>query len=314
MCDGFGKTPYTFYLAYVCSTADLEQIANATIHTETSIDNIGTVVTTFNQLDHFVEIAKSTYPELSDYEIATFLLDYTNQEYHDLPTDQILIFLTYDNITISNSYIRVDGEGDTHISSIEAIPYSDWESTDGYMKISTGYTHKKTVGKEKYYTVWARATWIKFPAIALQDAFAIGTTGTFDDSFDEFATVSQTYFCPKCNNRLTFENRRVTKASPVDYDLSLNYNNFVPAINFEALVPRCDLCHEHAKDHYFSAYLTYGVIADTSVNIQAGYGHTTIGLGDVSISIDNNGTPSFSIAGFKSHVVPYVARAVTLTY
>jgi hypothetical protein len=54
------------------------------------------------------------------------------------------------------------------------------------------------------------------------------------------------------------------------------------------------------------------MIADESVNIQAGYAHKTIGFGDISVGIDVNGTPSFSAS--VATVVPYVARAVTVTY
>lgn len=51
------------------------------------------------------------------------------------------------------------------------------------------------------------------------------------------------------------------------------------------------------------------MIADESVNIQAGYAHKTIGFGDISVGIDVNGTPSFSAS--VATVVPYVARAAT---
>lgn len=47
-------------------------------------------------------------------------------------------------------------------------------------------------------------------------------------------------------------------------------------------------------------------------HIQAGYAHKTIGFGDISVGIDVNGTPSFSAS--VATVVPYVARAVTVTY
>ena len=54
------------------------------------------------------------------------------------------------------------------------------------------------------------------------------------------------------------------------------------------------------------------MIADESVNIQAGYAHKTIGFGDISVGIDVNGTPSFSAS--VATVVPYVARAVSYTH
>lgn len=83
-------------------------------------------------------------------------------------------------------------------------------------------------------------------------------------------------------------------------------------MHFVPISPRCDYCTGGARDYYFSAYIRYGMIADESVNIQAGYAHKTIGFGDISVGIDVNGTPSFSAS--VATVVPYVARAVTVTY
>lgn len=57
-------------------------------------------------------------PAISDYEIATYILDYTGQEYQDLPEEEILSFLTYDNISTSSSYVRVDDEGNTIVSNL----------------------------------------------------------------------------------------------------------------------------------------------------------------------------------------------------
>lgn len=63
-------------------------------------------------------------------------------------------------------------------------------------------------------------------------------------------------------------------------------------MHFVPISPRCDYCTGGARDYYFSAYIRYGMIADESVNIQAGYAHKTIGFGDISVGIDVNGTPS----------------------
>ena len=54
------------------------------------------------------------------------------------------------------------------------------------------------------------------------------------------------------------------------------------------------------------------MIADETVNIQAGYAHKTVGLGDISVGIDATGTPSFSVG--RGSVTEYIARPVTVTY
>lgn len=104
----------------------------------------------------------------------------------------------------------------------------------------------------------------------------------------------------------------ISSSNTIDEDLSFDYERFIPVMHFVPISPRCDYCTGGARDYYFSAYIRYGMIADESVNIQAGYAHKTIGFGDISVGIDVNGTPSFSAS--VATVVPYVARAVTVTY
>lgn len=291
---------------------DLNSLATLNIQVSTSTDENGATKTTFSNLDAFIDSAHSMYPDLSDYEIATFLMDYTGQQYYDLPEEEILHFLTYDNITTSTSYLLIDSEGDASLSFSDAVPYDSdlWPSPDGYMKISTSYTYRKTVGNENYFTVSARATWLKFPSVALEDAFVLGTTGTFDDDYSEYSSVSQTFNCIKCS-RNTYRNRSVSQTKAVDGDLSLDYENYVPSMHFVPISPRCDYCENGGHDEYFSVYIRYGMLSDESVNLQAGYGHKTLGIGSISVGVDITGTPSFS-AGLAT-VKSYIARPVTVS-
>lgn len=147
------------YPAFASNEAiDLDEIAETTIQITEKTDDTGTPSTTFDGLDRFTSQVHLTYPSLSDYEIATFILDYTGQEYHDLPEEQILEILDYTNITTSISYIKVDDTGAPHFCDTPYIPFADWTSTDGYMKIVTSYSYTKTVNGEKYYAVSSSAT------------------------------------------------------------------------------------------------------------------------------------------------------------
>lgn len=295
------------------SSSNLESMASSLIEISETTDTNGSVTITYTNLDTFIETARLTHPELSDLEIAKFLLDYIGQEYNDLPDSEILHFLTYTNITSSTSFIRIDQDGHTYVSSTDYVPYADWTSTDGYMQITTEYSHVNTIGNEKYYAIWARAKWINFPAIAMQDAFVLGTSGTFDDSYSEYASVQQAFSCVTGCQLDTYRNRTVTATSPVDFDLTLEYANYLPVIRFVPIAPRCDYCSGPGRDEYFTAFLRYGIIADESVNIQAAYGHKTFGLGDISIGFDIAGTPSFS-SGISITVEEYIARPVTVHY
>lgn len=292
---------------------NLQIVAENCINVTQTADNEGYITTTFTHLDDFISEVRKEYPTISDYDIATFIYEFTNQEYSDLPENEIILILDCDNITTSETFIRIDDEGNSHISGTDAVPLADWTSTDGYMKITTTYSHLKTVGNEKYYYVSARGTWQKYPAIALQDAFALGTSGTFDDSYSEYGSVSQTFKCKSgCGHTYTYRDRSVSSTSQTDGDLTLKYNNIVPTMHFVPISPRCDYCGGNSTDHYFSVYLRYGMIADESVNIQAGYAHKTVGVGNISVGIDITGTPSFSCS--LSTVEEYIARPVTVTY
>lgn len=112
------------------SSTDLSAIADATIQVTQTTSESGAITNTFNNLDDFVNAVHTANPAISDYEIATYILDYTGQEYQDLPEEEILSFLTYDNISTSSSYVRVDDEGNTIVSNFDAIPLADWSRLD----------------------------------------------------------------------------------------------------------------------------------------------------------------------------------------
>ena len=295
------------------TTVDLESIATATIQITEAPDEYGNIITTFDNLDGFINSAKSTYPMLSDYEIAVFLMEYTYQNYNNLPEEEILHFLTYDNVTTTSSYIAVNDEGNFFLPDASHVLSSPWPTPDGYMEITTSYSYRKTVGQEKYYEVWARAVWLRYPAIALEDAFVLGTSGTFDDSYNEFGSVVQVFECLSGCTRNTTRSRSVSNTTPEDFDLTMTYgSSYVPELHFFPISPCCDYCPGQSRDSSFVTYIRYGMIADESVNIQAGYAHKTFGVGNISVVIDVAGAPSFS-AGLST-VTEYIARPVTVYY
>lgn len=72
------------------SSTDLSAIADATIQVTQTTSESGAITNTFNNLDDFVNAVHTANPAISDYEIATYILDYTGQEYQDLPEEEIL--------------------------------------------------------------------------------------------------------------------------------------------------------------------------------------------------------------------------------
>ena len=63
------------------SSTDLSAIADATIQVTQTTSESGAITNTFNNLDDFVNAVHTANPAISDYEIATYILDYTGQEF-----------------------------------------------------------------------------------------------------------------------------------------------------------------------------------------------------------------------------------------
>jgi peptidoglycan hydrolase CwlO-like protein len=59
------------------SSTDLSAIADATIQVTQTTSESGAITNTFNNLDDFVNAVHTANPAISDYEIATYILDYT---------------------------------------------------------------------------------------------------------------------------------------------------------------------------------------------------------------------------------------------
>lgn len=291
-------------------TEGISRIADSTIQVTTTTNEDGSTLTTYSNIKSFVETVHNTLPEASDDEIALFLVSYTGQNIEIIPSDDALEMLTYNSISTTASIVVVDDEGTSTVYPGGVMPAVLWTSDDECMQIDTCFGERFVLDGETYYNVWATAKWLDYPAICMQDAFVIGTSGAFDDSVNEVGRVNQTFKCRDCN-RYTYWNRSVNKDDTVDDDLSLEYETFVPVLHFDPITARCEHCGDYnADDILFTVYLKYGMIADETVNIQSGYAHKTLGIGNISVGIDIAGTPSFSAS--LSTVKKYIARPVTV--
>ncbi len=298
-------------------TADLNEIANETIYLTEELQDSGAKVITYNNISSFFETAHSLHPNIPDEQLASFVIEFIGQDSSALPEEDLHNVLQYDSISTSSSFFKITQDGEFQELSEEEtlMPFDIFTSTDGYMQLDTSFSLKKTVGSNKYFSVWTYATWLKWPAVALNDVLILSTTGTFDSSAFESAYVNQSFKCNSLSNcpQYTLRQRTVNKNRPVMDDLTLKYSNYTPYISFTPISPRCDYCTGGmgpAKDVYFKAYLSYGIITTNTCNIQAHYGHTTFGITNIQVSIkdgDVNITP-----GFGATVQPYTARAVTV--
>ncbi len=70
-------------------------------------------------MDAFTQAARRQYPNLSDYEPAQFLMDYMGMDSEGIPEEEALKLLTYDNLSLTSTYLKVNDEGIVEMTAEE---------------------------------------------------------------------------------------------------------------------------------------------------------------------------------------------------
>lgn len=76
-------------------------------------------VSTYEHMDAFTQAARRQYPNLSDYEPAQFLMDYMGMDSEGIPEEEALKLLTYDNLSLTSTYLKVNDEGIVEMTAEE---------------------------------------------------------------------------------------------------------------------------------------------------------------------------------------------------
>ena len=278
--------------------------------------------TTYKVIDCFIEQMRCAYPDVSDLELAVFILQFTHQSVENLPDKIILRALEAKEIVTQTEYIQVDSSGGQTILSLQELqcalteelysetitPQDTWTSSNGYMKIETVCTFTKKVGEKRYYTVSAKADWLKMPICFFEDVLAIAHTGKFNDEVKEFGYKYQNNICCgtvlKYNDSTNFPHGKLSLDYPSTTGTALRFKLQKP-INCNRSV----LAHFKAAQS-ISAYLTYGIIVEQAgiLNVRSAYCHKEVAVGSIGVSCTSGGI-SFSLAGLKHD---YNARIITV--
>lgn len=299
----------------------MRSLAEQTISIVTeTIDNSTQI--TYKNIDTFIEKTHCLYPAVSDLEIAKFVLQYTNQGTENLPDEIILRAIESKEVTTREDYIAVDASGAQTSLSIQELqqalateaceetisPQDVWISSNGYMKIETVCSFTKKQGEQRYYTVSARAEWLKMPVCFFEDVLAIAHTGKFDDSYPEFGYKYQDNICCESVYKHNLSTNFPTKDISFDYPSATG-----TALRFKLQAPLN--CYKPVIAHIkmaksISAYLIYGIIVDApgTLNVKSAYCHKEVAVGSIGISCVSGGI-SFSLSGFKHD---YNARILTV--
>ena len=300
----------------VCATSepyDLKEVADRVIDIEQTIDN-DACITVYSNLDVFVEEAYMQFPQINNIQLAQFLSDYTEQEIDVHTEDMAMFLLKLNNIHTTCQLFPVNKDNREIISPPINGLRDTWNSSDNYMKIVTSYSYQFHDSLGDHYKVWATATWKVMPGILLEDVFVLGSSATFDDSYVENGYCSLTYRCdePTCLASSLFY-RNVNKNSTSNNGLKLQYSSGYPYIRFNVIGGYCKTCYS-SNTHLekYSAFDAYQVIANGTEMIYACYGHKTLGLSGLTVSISSAGV--VSIGGLAIVHTDYAARGVTLSH
>lgn len=321
---------------YVCASEEsltLDDIAEEYI----SLSNQNNEVI-YSNLAEFYDQVRIHIPEISDIELAEYLICYADLNYENADDIEKLEVLEFVELRKScelyclkeDSISEIDNQ---FILSSEStvMPLADWESEDGYLLIKTncGVGEKQSNG-DTAYVLSADATWLKEPSIRLVDTFAITYGGAFDDSFDITATLNRSETCTWCGNKPAINenekygpdsdgvSRLTQSSSAIELDFS-QANSIGMKFSVARVgcyhVPSSDttVSYNYAKYGTLSVSLKFRVLVSSTTEAKAAYAHKTFGL-DVDIGAtvqEKSVTPTFSVS-IISVANTYVAPPVTL--
>ena len=102
--------PFNIYANQKSDNQSIILIADEIINKEISYSQNSTAIT-YKNIESFINYIKENIENISEIDLAKFIIDYTGQEYDGLSEEIILETLNYKEITVSTNYIRVSNDG-----------------------------------------------------------------------------------------------------------------------------------------------------------------------------------------------------------
>lgn len=292
----------------------------------------------YSNLTEFYNQVRMHIPEISDIELAEYLICYADLGYEYADDIEKLEVLEFVELRKSCELYCVAEDSISEIENLSALssnsmvmPLAEWESEDGYLFIETncGVAVKQSNG-DTAYVLSAEATWLKEPSIRLVDTFAITYGGAFDDTYDITATLYRSETCTFCGRKPYVNAKEIygpdsdgvsrLKQSSSSIELDFSQAN---SVGMKFSVARVGCYHVPSSDSTVSYnYATYGtlsvtlkfrVLVSSTTEAKVAYAHKTFGA-DVDIGATVEGksvTPTFSVS-LVSMANTYVAPPVTL--
>lgn len=311
---------------------NLQSLANEYItvsHTENE--------TIYSNIQEFYAAAHAELPSVSDIDLAKAVMERTNQDYSNMSNDVILEVLDFTEITSVEEVYHTLEDGTVEVLTVEeaqaildnpCAPMAEWESDDGYMKMTT-YASAGTKGAYGTpFTLSCTAKWLKYPAFRLTDTLAIVYGGTFDDSYTIYSTFKETGSCAQCGRTFSWDETEsygkevgnnnphfITNSSMIELDFAqaqaIGAKHDIKVVS--CVHPVAGTTANFASTTKMESYIRFRVLCNSTTEARAAYAHTKLaGTISISGSVSSTGvSPSFSGA-LNIIAAKYTAAPLTL--
>lgn len=255
-------------------------------------------------------------------------LGYTEEDIASIKQEEIdLILSEAADITVTQSYVKVDADGNTkevspqecmraveeikqneaeqlETASVAARSYSNdgynrEDSNDGYMRITTmaSYVHPGASGEKGWYNVSGTFTWLIMPTYRMTDAMSLYADECMwsqnqKDYYSSFTHKAFNYH----NNTLSYTNEKTTEDRVLNRD-GVYYKWKLP-------ISTNDIAHKNVYNvYYMSFYIRAKVQAKNSIstnnfNVFTHYEHTYSALNiQPSFGWSTGSMPGVSVTG-----------------
>ncbi len=319
--------------AYAQGSETIDEIADRLIITSIE-EHDDYIIKSYKNISAFVSEVKDKFADYTDAEIGSFLIEYTGQgKAEDYDEPYLIEKASHSEINIQEEFMKAEEDGTTSVVSREEVSNAminelimplastmhPWNSDDGYMKLTTMYELAKKVGTKKYYTIVAKAEWLKAPTFRFKDVICIANTGVYDNTYNNYARYAQSLSCLGYDGAA----HHTTKVYNEKYKdgTGSGVEILYPSVNdagarVDLKVLSCPYTPNQSSGHseklnYMHALIRYRIICEEGklYNIQGAYCHAKVGVGSIGVSISTGASISFSLVGFKSE---YRGEPVTI--
>lgn len=293
-----------------------------------------TTKTEIRNIDYYALAVKQRNPNTTDLDLGrTVLLALGDNEsfIDNLPDEKVIEATQYTSMVKTESFFMQSTTGEiielseddyncgiasqhetetifTNSPLLAPASYNQTETQNSYLKItSIAYKHKPDyeVAGRNYFVLRGEIEWTNYPFFNDRDVLSIASSGNTDERYSACASGYWVYSADYGHNETAYMNQPSPKIKIYNPGPS---NGKGIAAEIKLAAP--GIAYTSYLKH---AYAYYGISTQNDVTCQVAYAHKTLGLGDISVSVDNSGAISFS-SPIATTMDKYYGQAFTLVH